>query len=386
MSSTTATNEENGKPLERSEDEEAKIALEAAKAAAASITSEKERLANELKDDAKKQQEAEKDMSTSDLKALKQLEFYFSDSNFRRDNFLRGKADENEEGFVEIAVLLTFNRLKQLCNDAEKIATIASISAKLIVSEDKKMIRRRTKLSSADNSKFRTMYASGVPTTETLDSLIELFSHTNTLTVLSVRMRRDRQTKEFNGTVFVEYDTETACKQAVSDEVEFKVNDVALSTQLLTTYLKERRDTTPRRNNNNNNNRDSNTKKRKEKDGKKPVANFQIAEGTCLYLEGVAPQDVDREGMKELFGKHGSVVYVDFQRGDVSAHVRMETKEETTKIMEAYGATKDDFQLGGQTFEMKLLVGDDEKAYMEKVEAGRRERRERSNQNKRRRY
>ena len=188
MSSTTATNEENGKPLERSEDEEAKIALEAAKAAAASITSEKERLANELKDDAKKQQEAEKDMSTSDLKALKQLEFYFSDSNFRRDNFLRGKADENEEGFVEIAVLLTFNRLKQLCNDAEKIATIASISAKLIVSEDKKMIRRRTKLSSADNSKFRTMYASGVPTTETLDSLIELFSHTNTLTVLSVAL------------------------------------------------------------------------------------------------------------------------------------------------------------------------------------------------------
>ena len=116
MSSTTATNEENGKPLERSEDEEAKIALEAAKAAAASITSEKERLANELKDDAKKQQEAEKDMSTSDLKALKQLEFYFSDSNFRRDNFLRGKADENEEGFVEIAVLLTFNSTPEVDN------------------------------------------------------------------------------------------------------------------------------------------------------------------------------------------------------------------------------------------------------------------------------
>ena len=77
MSSTTATNEENGKQLERSEDEEAKIELEAAKAAAASITSEKERLANELKDDAKKQQVAEKDMSTSDLKALKQLEFLY---------------------------------------------------------------------------------------------------------------------------------------------------------------------------------------------------------------------------------------------------------------------------------------------------------------------
>ena len=38
--------------------------------------------------------------------------------------------------------------------------------------------------------------------------------------------------------------------------------------------------------------------------------------------------------MKELFGKHGSVVYVDYQRGDVSAHVRMETKEETTDKQE----------------------------------------------------
>ena len=148
------------------------------------------------------------------------------------------KQTKTKEGFVEIAVLLTFNRLKQLCNDAEKIATIASISAKLIVSEDKKMIRR-TKLSSADNSKFRTMYASGVPTTETLDYLIELFSHTNTLTVLSVRMRRDRQTKEFNGTVFVEYDTETACKQAVSDEVEFKeVNDVAFVNTIIDNVFK----------------------------------------------------------------------------------------------------------------------------------------------------
>jgi lupus La protein len=379
-----STTEENGKPLERSEGDEGTLALEAAKAAAASISSEKERVKTEVKKAEDRQMEAEKDMSTNDLKALKQLEFYFSDSNFRRDNFLRGKANENEEGFVEIAVLLTFNRLKQLCNDAEKLATLASISAKLIVSEDKKLIRRSNKLPNNDNSKFRTMYASKIPVTETLDSLIELFTNNNTLKVLSLRMRRDRETKAFNGTAFIEYGTEAECKKAV-EESQFIVKDETepLFTQLLTTYLKERSDSAaPRRRDNNNNSR--NTNKRVRKDSK-PATTFKIEEGTCLFLEGIAPQEVDREGMKELFGKYGSVTYVDFQRGDVSGFVRMETKDGTTKIMEEYAATKDNFQLGGQTFEMRLLAGDEEKAYFEKVEQGRRERRERCNNSKRRR-
>ena len=60
-------------------------------------------------------------LSVEDLKVLRQFEFYFSDSNFRRDKFLRGKADEDEAGFVDLSVLLTFNRMKQLCTDAEKL-------------------------------------------------------------------------------------------------------------------------------------------------------------------------------------------------------------------------------------------------------------------------
>ena len=98
---------------------------------------------------------------------------------------------------------------------------------------------------------------------------------------------------------------------------------------------------------------------------------------TCLKI---------REGMKELFGKYGTVIYVDFQRGDVSGYVRMETKDGTAKIMEEYAATKDSFQLGGQTFELRLLAGEEEKAYIEKVEEGRRERRERSNKKRRNKY
>jgi hypothetical protein len=37
-----------------------------------------------------------------------------SDSNFRRDKFLREKAAEDADGFVPLPTLLTFNRLKAL--------------------------------------------------------------------------------------------------------------------------------------------------------------------------------------------------------------------------------------------------------------------------------
>ena len=136
------------------------------------------------------QLETEAEMNLTDLKTLRQLEFYFSDSNFRRDNFLRGKASENTEGFVPISVLLTFNRLKSLCNDVVKIADIASVSRQLIVSDDKTHIRRSEPLPERDDSRGRTIFVSNIPLEESLDTLISIFSENGALGVASVRMRR----------------------------------------------------------------------------------------------------------------------------------------------------------------------------------------------------
>ena len=44
----------------------------------------------------------------------KQIEYYFSDSNFRRDKFLKAKVGEDADGFVQLSVLSTFNRLKEM--------------------------------------------------------------------------------------------------------------------------------------------------------------------------------------------------------------------------------------------------------------------------------
>ena len=57
---------------------------------------------------------------------VRQIEFYFGDSNFRTDRFLSGKAKENPEGYVSIELLLTFQRMKQLTTDVAVVAAALS--------------------------------------------------------------------------------------------------------------------------------------------------------------------------------------------------------------------------------------------------------------------
>ena len=39
-------------------------------------------------------------------KVLKQIEYYFGNSNLQRDTFLKAEIDKNEEGWVTLAVMM----------------------------------------------------------------------------------------------------------------------------------------------------------------------------------------------------------------------------------------------------------------------------------------
>jgi hypothetical protein len=54
------------------------------------------------------------------LSIVRQVEFYFSDSNLAGDRFMRGQIDANE-GWVEIAVIAAFKRMKSLTSDMSLI-------------------------------------------------------------------------------------------------------------------------------------------------------------------------------------------------------------------------------------------------------------------------
>ena len=82
---------------------------------------------------------------------LRQMEFYFSDSNLQNDRFLRGKvAEGGEEGFVDIALLNSFKRMQSYgLDDAAVCAVLRADSATLVLSDDGSAVRRKVAVGAA---------------------------------------------------------------------------------------------------------------------------------------------------------------------------------------------------------------------------------------------
>lgn len=82
---------------------------------------------------------------TTDLekKIIQQIEYYFGDINLPRDKFMQEKMKE-DDGWITLEVLLTFNRLSNLSKDPEVIVSaIEKSDSNLVkVSEDRKKLRR----------------------------------------------------------------------------------------------------------------------------------------------------------------------------------------------------------------------------------------------------
>ena len=117
--------------------------------------------------------------AASNDRITKQVEFYFSDSNYRRDSFLRAAAENDPEGFVPISTLLTFNKLKKLTTVEEEVAVGAEASEQVVLSDDRKSIRRKIPLPEEDLSKQRTVYVKGFATDDSdanIDAIGEFFS------------------------------------------------------------------------------------------------------------------------------------------------------------------------------------------------------------------
>lgn len=143
------------------------------------------------KDEVKKEDSVpDDDASHSDLTQLerdiiRQIEYYFSENNLRRDKFLIQKVGE-ADGWVDINVLLTFNRLKAITEDAEKIAdaVVKSPHGTVQVSEDRLKLRRHpdNPLPEFNETRrkevqARTAYAKGFPLDSNLTTLIDYFNN-----------------------------------------------------------------------------------------------------------------------------------------------------------------------------------------------------------------
>lgn len=157
----------------------------------------------------------EEDPESTRSRIRKQAEFYFSDANLRKDHFLRSQIEKDEGGFVQLALLMTFNRLRALgCKRRGMLAAILKSSTTLELSEDCSGVRRRTPLQLDVNTVPLTIYAEGLPLTFSLDDLARFFAQYGKVGRLD--MPHHRETKEPRGFCFVEYATEKEALGAVT--------------------------------------------------------------------------------------------------------------------------------------------------------------------------
>ncbi|KAM0680382.1 hypothetical protein GINT2_001440 [Glugoides intestinalis] len=155
-----------------------------------------------------------------DMKKLKeQIEFYFSDSNYARDSFLIAKAAEND-GFVQISVLLTFKRLRAMNPTVEDVKEAVKDSNVVELNEDS-LRKIKTQefadyLNDKDISK-RVVHMKGFCITSTLDDVKELLeAHCKPS---KITLRRT-QLGEFTGSCFVEFKTKEEAEEVLKLRIE----------------------------------------------------------------------------------------------------------------------------------------------------------------------
>lgn len=157
------------------------------------------------------------EVNTTDIekKIIKQVEFYFGDRNYSKDKFLKDKAEE-DDGWVTLECLTTFNRLRSLSPDTDVIATALrkSLTGLVEVSEDNKKVRRvkskplpEDSVEARQEAKARTVYCKGFPVDATIDQLEEFFADKGKVVWIAMQRYKKEGEEErlFKGSAFVEF-------------------------------------------------------------------------------------------------------------------------------------------------------------------------------------
>ena len=385
-------------------------------------------------------------------KLLRQMEFYFSDSNLPRDKFLRETVERDPESYVDLRLLLKFQRMRDVLydsggsNNPEVIEAVAkllkekSVSLQVVdeTSSDPRVRRKedlRPKEEIDRDVEKRSLYANPFPMTATIESLTDFFEKECDERVLSVRLRRHIASKDFKGSIFVEFATEESAKKvtAMSNKLVFEGAEVTL--MFKKEYLEKKKEEkalkaeqkakeeadraanpekyakldeerkraerevviSDRRHDNNNHNgskrsrdddRGGERREKKENNGEEREVEYTPGMIARITLGEKANTEWDdfvkfREGIKSAFESYGKIKFVDFKQGEKSGFLRFEDEKVAAKIIESIQGGNA-IEVEGDACALELVGGDEEKSYWEAIDRRARDRdRQDRNGNKR---
>ncbi|KAK9148771.1 hypothetical protein Scep_007528 [Stephania cephalantha] len=177
-------------------------------------------------------------------KVLRQVEFYFSDSNLPRDKFLMKTIEESEDGLVSLALICSFARMKSHLGleDKTKLEDVSEETLKAVaetlrssfvvkVSEDGKRIGRSTELLKPEEVieqvDVRTIAVSPLAHDVTLEELETFFAQYGK--VNSIRLPRHVADKRFFcGTALVEFSSDEDTANVLKQSLNYSGADLQL--------------------------------------------------------------------------------------------------------------------------------------------------------------
>lgn len=330
-----------------------------------------------------------------ELKAIKkQVEFYFGDSNFSRDKFLKAQVAMGQEGFVPLKTILSFKRMRDYT--LEKTVEALASSTIVELSADKSSVRRPRPPAEDDTAIPRTIYVKGWPKTTTIEDVEKFFAPHGT--VLSVRFRR-LENKDFKGSLFVEFATEDEALSVLNKKpqipetlVEIKKDEAGPSetavlkrtllyltkaewTQEKHEELQKHRTLVQKRKQEDNDEKKKKKSKREEErleeekkreEKEKEKANRPLRPGLIIKF-GNIPAGQTCYTLKAIFEIYGAVRHVDYKKDEPTGYIRFLDPKTPLELIK--GFTDKKAQIGEQTPTFELLTGDEEKAYWETVQA-----------------
>jgi len=327
--------------------------------------------------------------SLLEMKIIRQVEYYFGNVNLSRDKFLKEKVKE-DDGWVTLECLITFNRLQSLSMDFTEIITALEKSKTgiLEIHSDKLKIRRSPSNPVPDPddpiarkaSKMKTLYVKGFPTTYTLDD-VQDFILSQQCQNIFVKMKYDEDRK-FKGSILVELSTFEEAEKFLKNEI--KCQDTVLTVMKRDDYFNEKSE---KRYGNNNNKRRGSDDEEEGAGGKKPKedggeeAKVPPRLGSVLHFKGCSTETL-REDFKELFGAHEPIEWVDFDKGDTQGYIRFENEGGAQKALDAVKAANENkVVVKDVECETKVVEGIEEKNYW--ILANEEKKRARNNRNNR---
>lgn len=322
-------------------------------------------------------------MSSAQAKRIiKQVEFYFSDSNLPRDKFLNTLMSKSEEKWCPIETIASFQRMKKITEDLSVVVAALKESTLLLVSEDGKNIKRKNPLPAEKiNATPRCVYMKGFSETATLEEIQEIvhkeIKEGEKLLMTTMRRMKGEESKKFKGSVFLEFDSVETAERVSKLTIKLADDAEPMVIMMKADYVEMKKKEIAEKKANGE--IPTKSKKRKNRDGeeKKEEKEPEITKDLIICVTGLGGE-CSREDVKACLEEGGgTVTYVEYARGQDIAYVRLNDKSELLASALCTKLNEGDTTIAEQKASFKALTGEEESSYWTKVRENQKNKRSR---------